>query len=43
MRRKGRKSLSLLLAAAMGSTVLLSGCGDPYDGKTHIDGSLTVE
>ncbi len=37
MRRKGRKSLSLLLAAAMGSTVLLSGCGDPYDGKTHIE------
>ena len=37
MRRKGRKNLSLLLAAAMGSTVLLSGCGDPYDGKTHIE------
>ena len=27
----------MLLAAAMGSTVLLSGCGDPYDGKTHIE------
>ena len=37
MRRKGRNSLSLLLAAAMGSSVLLSGCGDPYDGKTHIE------
>lgn len=37
MRRKGRKNLSLLLAAAMGTTVLLSGCGDPYDGKTHIE------
>ncbi len=37
MRRKGTKYLSVLLAASMGSAVLLSGCGDPYGGKTHIE------
>ncbi len=37
MRRKGTKYLSVLLAASMGGGVLLAGCGDPNDGKTHIE------
>ena len=37
MRRKGTKYLSVLLTASMGCAVVLSGCGDPYGGKTHIE------
>ena len=37
MRRKGTKYLSVLLAASMGSAAALSGCGEPNDGKIHIE------
>lgn len=37
MRRKGTKYLSVLLTASMGCAAVLSGCGDPYGGKTHIE------
>lgn len=37
MRRKGTKYLSVLLTVSMGCAVVLSGCGDPYGGKTHIE------
>ena len=37
MRKKGTKYLSVLLTASMGCAVVLSGCGDPYGGKTHIE------